>query len=404
MPIITDPKLIQKEMAKLKKMQKAVQEYTNPYLNVIQTPSPSFNFIFGNTHGLPRGASMAFYGPPKSGKTLIFYAMVGEIHKNDPTAVCVLVDIEQRHQFQLTPLIIKAFGIDMDRLIIIQSNQAGPCFNPFISGEIVKSLQNGLNIVLVCFDSITAVQGRRTEGKGDIEVMQRGDQALTIQDGLGQMADTFRSHKVAVMLNCQIRAEQDLMEQKKGRKFKMAGGWAIKHYAEYFVSIEGLDTKAGRTSLDGTELVDTGVKDLMGKGEKIGHKIRVIMQNSSVGPKGRAGEFTLDYSKGIVNQFEEAYLLGTRRGVIAKAEKGHSLLVNNFPEQGKMISFRGKEDCLEALKTNDALRKVVVDRVREIDVDAWTNGRQQIVVNMTEDEGANSELGEVDLEETENAA
>jgi hypothetical protein len=40
----------------------------------------------------------------------------------------------------------------------------------------------------------------------------------------------------------------------------------------------------------------------MDKAEITGHKIRVTMKKSSMGPKLRTGEFTLDYNTGIINR------------------------------------------------------------------------------------------------------
>ena len=69
-------------MKRLLKLEGAVTESRNPHLNVIQSPSPSLNFTFGNGQGLPRGYSMLLYGPPRGGKSVICNAMAGQM----PTA------------------------------------------------------------------------------------------------------------------------------------------------------------------------------------------------------------------------------------------------------------------------------------------------------------------------------
>ena len=53
-----------KWLTKLQQLEGAVKigEY-NPFMEGVRSPSPSVNFIFGNTHLLPFGASAIFWGP-----------------------------------------------------------------------------------------------------------------------------------------------------------------------------------------------------------------------------------------------------------------------------------------------------------------------------------------------------
>ena len=60
-----------KWVAKLGKMTDVVLERKDVFAHTIKTPSPSVNFIFGRTHGLPMGYSCVLYGPPKGGKSVL---------------------------------------------------------------------------------------------------------------------------------------------------------------------------------------------------------------------------------------------------------------------------------------------------------------------------------------------
>jgi hypothetical protein len=163
-----------------------------------------------------------------------------------------------------------------------------------------------------------------------------------------------------VILTCQIRAEMDLLEQKRGNKVKMALPFGVQHYAEYFMFVEPNRNKEGRTDLDGKEFRDEEMGDIQANGEQTGHKIRVKMKDSSLGPKGRVGEFTLDYNRGIINTHEEVFLLGVNRKVIEKP----NALSYVFGEK----KWTGKPAILSALKADPALAQEVLDEVYRRDV------------------------------------
>jgi hypothetical protein len=153
----------------------------------------------------------------------------------------------------------------------------------------------------------------------------------------------------------------DQAEQMRGNKVKMAASFALQHHAEYFVFVEQNRTKAGRTNLDGVEFKDESLGDINDNAEKIAHKIRVCMKDSSMGPKGRFGELTLDYKKGFINQHEEVFLLGTNRGVIAKPNQlTYSFGGRNWKGQGAMV---------EALKSEPELRDAVIKELKRRDVE-----------------------------------
>ncbi len=77
-------------MKKLNKMDNAVDRDYDPYLpeNTIQTVSPSVNWLFPKSAGLPFMEFMLLWGPPKAGKSIIsdmFSAAVHQKQKDLPT-------------------------------------------------------------------------------------------------------------------------------------------------------------------------------------------------------------------------------------------------------------------------------------------------------------------------------
>lgn len=343
----------------LLKLEGAVTSNVDPHQNVVRTQSPSVNFIFGKGHGLPRGFTLALGGPPKGGKTLLCNSFTGQLHKDDPTAVVVKFNTEFREGGQGTAEERKRiWGIDPERYVVYEVNSPMLIFDR-IEKDLAAACEEGMNIGLVIIDSTSGIQGRRAMNADTIETQQIGDLALTLGEGFKRILPVQRKHNFAVILTCQIRAEMDMLEQKRGNKFKMQLPLAVQHYAEYFAYVEPNRNKEGRTDLSGNEFKDAEAGDINDNAEQTGHKIRVKMKDSSCGPKGRLAEFTLNYSKGMINLYEEVFLLGVNRGIISKPNN----LMYTFGEH----TWKGKPSALEAFKSSPQLMDLVLSELKRRD-------------------------------------
>jgi hypothetical protein len=341
-------------LSKLQKLEGAVVGNYNPHSNVIRTPSPSVNFTFGNGHGLPFGFTMALGGPPKGGKTVLCNAAIGQLHRDNPEAYAIKFDTEFREQGQLTEAQTALWGIDKERYQAFSVNTPAGVFDA-IEQNVAALCQDGMPLKLVVIDSITGIQGRRSMNADTIDTQQIGDLALTLQEGFKRILPVQRKYRFAIILTCHIRAEMDLLEQKRGNKVKMALPFGVQHYAEYFMFVEPNRNKEGRTDLAGKEFRDETKGDIADNAEQTGHKIRVKMKDSSCGPKGRGGEFTLDYHRGIINIHEEAFLLGKNRGVLEMPNQASYMFAGQ--------KWVGKDSMLNALAESPDLQKQVLDEV-----------------------------------------
>lgn len=362
-----------KWMTKYQKADGVVKWGTNPFADVLRTGSPSFDYIYGKTQGLPFGYSEVLWGPPKGGKSLGVYMKIGQLHQMDPDAFALLISTEQRAELQLTPLMMRTFGIDPERLIARETNSPEEIFD-WIEGDIKGDIQNGMKLRYLAMDSITNVRGRRSMNADTIMTQQIGDDAKTLQDGLKLIQNTIRRHKIACSLIAQARAELDQLEQMRGNKLKMAGAWALQHFAEYFIFIEQNRSKDGKADLTGKTFEDESKLDIMGHSEKTAHKIRATMKGNSTGVAGRVGQFTLDYNTGLINRHEEAFLLGVGQGVVLRPNQV-SYVVPNYPTKGEQMSFKGKDNFIHALRENTPLQSEVLKRVRLVDLTAMEEGR-----------------------------
>ena len=327
-----------------------LDESYNPFDYVLDTHSPSFNYLFGNTHGLPLGASVVLIGPPKGGKTLIANDFIAKLHESDPNALAIKFDTELRSSFQSNTTL--QTGIDKSRLRVWETNRPNEIFDR-IEKDIAAFQEKSKNqIKLIVIDSLTGIAGRRSLNADSVDQQQIGDEALTIGTGLKRIMPILRRYKIALVATVHIRAELDRLEQMRGHTTKAAMPYAAKHTFEYFVNVEPNQTKDGK-------VFDEEKTDLKDKAIQTGHKILAKMTESSCSPKGRIAEFTLDYNRGIVNIGAEVAQLTCSTGVVKRP--------NNRTYEICGLSWNGRTNYENALEEDLSLRKDVLEMIKNSD-------------------------------------
>lgn len=345
-------------MEKISASEGAVNDDYNPFNHTLTSPSPSLDFIFGHNHGIPLGYSVVLWGPPKGGKTVICNAIIGKMHQDDPEGWALKFDTELREQGQLTQEESAKWGIDRDRYKCFSVNTPDLIYDK-IAGEVAQWCEDGLPLKVVVIDSLNSIQGRRAMNATSVMTQQIGDNALTNKEGLKRILPVQRKYKFALLLTSHVGAEMDMAEQMRGNKVKMSQGFGTQHHAEYFVYVEADKTKGGRTDILGNKFENDGLTDMNDNAEKTGHKIRCIMKDSSMGPKGRVGEFTLDYKKGIINVHEEVFVLGVNRGIIERP--------NNRTYVFGDRTWDSKQAMIDAIRDEVELQKAILVELRRRD-------------------------------------
>jgi len=351
---------------RLLKLSGAVTEAVNIHANVIDSPSPSLNSTFGNGHGLPRGYSLLLYGPPRGGKSIICNAMAGKLHSDNPESFVVKFNTEFREKGQTDKSQQKVWGIDPDRLISYEVNQPDEIFDR-IEKEIAANVQDGMDLGLVIIDSVNQIQGRRGMAAESVMTQQIGDNALTIQEGLRRILPVQRRCNFGLILTSHIRAQMDTKTGGSATVFQShttavrpAVSFGTQHHCEYYMYVSPAGGAENKTDALGKAFKDEEIMDAEGNAEKTGHKIRCRMMDSSIGPKGREGIFTLDYHKGIINVHEEVFKLGTNRGIINRPNQ----VMYEF--DGK--EWKGKDAMLTALRDDPVLQQKILQELRRRDM------------------------------------
>lgn len=321
--------------------------------NCLYTPSPYFNWVFANkANGVPKNASILFFSEPKAGKSLSIYAMIAEMHKRDKEGIAIYFNTELRGQLQHEAIP----GIDQERAVIYDTNDPVEIFDR-IEKDIKAMVQDGMPLRIIAIDSLTNIQGIKRGNADSVGNHLVGDQALTLQIGLGKLVPFCKRNGILLICTSQMRANLDAGQY--GPKEKMAAQWATKHAFEYFVSLKRAGAAEDKVDIEGKTFEEEDAKDARGNKLLNGHRVYVKMEASSIGQAGRAGVFTLSYDQGIINQHEEIFWLGKNLGVITT--------INNRTYTFEGQSFNGKKETALAIRDNPTLASAVLEAVKKLD-------------------------------------
>lgn len=342
-------------MKKLNKLEGAANSSHNPYAegNVLRSTSPSLNEIFGKGCGLPFGFTSIVYGPPKAGKSLISNAFIAGLHKNHPEAIACKFNTEFREATQ-TGAFMKMWGIDPDRYQGFDVNEPQFIFD-HITGPLTELVEQGMPLKLIVIDSMEGIEGVKAAKKESILGHTIGDHALTIGEGLKRILPFIRRNNIAVICTSHVRS--NIGGGPHGPKTKMAGGYAQKHWFEYYIEVKRAGAAEDKKDLSGAAFEDKNKKDFKRNNEITGHKIWTKMSQSSNGVAGRTGQFTFNYDSGIVNVNEEIYKLACNYGLIEKPNNTTHILNGE--------SFKGKVAMAKYLAENEDVAQKLVQQVYE---------------------------------------
>lgn len=352
-----------KWMEKLtKEFGKAAAEMPKPSEHVVVLPSPSMNWVVGNG-GVARGKALCFYGPESSGKSLLAQLVLIQLQNDFPDGICVWFDAE----YSFNPEWFVKLGGDADRLLVRQTNDPLKIFD-WIGGEMNQMIQDGCPIVGMAIDSVKAIRYPRDHKKETTKQVQGGSGAAYLGSAFKLILPVIRENNITTVLVQQVYEEMD--EYKKmNNPFIVPDGRSLKHFCDYMLEVARVDTKDGR--------VEAG-KNIYGGNQQIGHKVRVKGKKNRVGAPFRAGEFTLNYNKGIVNIGEEIYELAKSISIIYHPINPDTGKVN--PQMWQFANhppIRGEENMKAWVVANEAVQVDILRACNSVDDDSVLNARNE---------------------------
>ena len=279
---------------------KIASEMDKPSDKVISLPSPSFNWAVGN-NGLTEGKAVCFFGPESSGKSLLSQLTLIELQKKYPQSIQILVDAE----FSFNPIWFEKLGGDLKRLLVKQTNDPLQIFD-WLEKDVLEMLQEGAPINGLMIDSVKSIRYPNDIKAKTTDLSMGGSGAKYLGSALKGLLPIIRQYSITTLLVQQVYEEMD-QYKKMNNPWIIPDGRALKHFCDYMLQVERVDTKAGRIEEGST---------MVGGALQVGHKVRVKGKKNRVGAPYRVAEFTLRYDTGIINTEEEIYELGKSLGVI----------------------------------------------------------------------------------------
>lgn len=288
--------------------------------NVIPTGSLALDTALG-IGGIPKGRVIELFGQESSGKTTLSIHCLAECQKQGGKVA--MLDME--HSFD--PVYAASLGVDLDNLIISQSDCGEDCLN--IANMLVRSGEIGLIVI----DSVSALVPR-AELEGEMEDHSIGVQARMMSKALRMLVGTLNNSNCSIIFTNQIRSRIGVMF---GSPETVSGGNALKFYAS-------VRMRVSRTG-------DVGKKD-----DVLGNETKVkIVKNKMAAPKKEA-HFDIIFGKGI-DKYKDLLSEAVKDGVIERSGAWYKyegenigqgmenvvLYFNENPEQFEIV----KRDVLE---------------------------------------------------------
>jgi RecA/RadA recombinase len=330
---------------------KLAEDMPKPQDNVISLSSPSFNWAVGNG-GIVQGKSICLFGPESGGKSLLMQLIMARIQQEDPEAIGILFDAE----YSFNPEWFIKLGGDPKRLIVRQSNDPLKIFD-YMSpeGEMYEMLQEGAPIRFVGIDSVKAIRYPKDIKTKSTDQVMGGGGASYLGSALKGVLPVIREFNITTIMVQQVYEEMDKYK-KMNNPYIVPDGRALKHFCDYMIQVEKLETKAGRIE-EGT--------NIHGGAQQVGHIIRAKCKKNRLAAPYRTAQLTLRYEGGITDTDVELFDLAKSLGVIYHPMKDGK--VNNQMWQvGNHDPIRGEANIRDFVLNNPDVQREILAELGEV--------------------------------------
>lgn len=306
--------------------------------------------------GIPMGRITQLAGQESSGKTMLALSCIREYLNQNPENTALFIDAEYTYD----PAWAKKQGVDVDRVMVIKTNDAKAIFEGLVgkvkvnsvTKKVTKSMRGILdhiidgsdpkfkNLGLIVLDSI-AVLNTPLEISADIGKANMAPIPRFLSTELKKLTPVIAQANVAFIGINQVRVN---LGQMFGDPSTSPGGKALKHACSLMINMAPVFSS------------DSVIKN--SEGDKIGHTVRAKIQKNKVGAPFKQAEYKVEYEKGIVNQHEEIFDLSIKYNLIQRPNN------QSYIVDGEKI--RGREAALKAFCENESLCCEYNSRVRDI--------------------------------------
>jgi len=372
-------------MAKLKSLQEGLDEMRKLYgtasvfqpnddfkSNIPSVGTGSFNLNDAiGVGGVPCGRLIMLSGVESSGKSLLALSIIREAQKEG--GIGYYIDGE----FTFDPDWTSRLGVDLDKIIISQTNNAKEVFElllgkpkkegkrlnaipGMLSNE--KILESGLKVVVIdSIDSLAPPMEVTSEvGKSNMALMAR-----FLPPELRRLTPILAKTDITIIAIMQARQTPG---QIYGDALTVSGGRALKHAASTWIDLGVMSQ---------SKITINGKID----GEKIGHKIKAKIKKNKVAPPFKEAEFTIYFQKGIDIR-PEIPKQAVEAGVIGKpSAKMYTYKSNKLGD----FKWNGMNNLEEELRINKELLVEIAKKVSAAKKDQEQSRRKNTDFKENED-------------------
>lgn len=323
-----------------------------PDVETLSTGSPSLDRALG-VGGYPLGRIIQIAGTPSAGKTQITLIAAAMWQSLDPENCALFIDAEYTYD----PNWAEKLGVDNDRMMLIKTNNAEKIFTGLVgftvagkngakdkhtSGllDMIESKQvieaksgNGKTrsfnlgkMGVVIIDSVAAIN-TPTEEVSEVGKLNVAPMSRFLTTELKKLTPCVAKSNVVMFGINHVKTAIGVMY---GDPTSTPGGRAWHHACSVQIMVATINNKDSRI-IDENE-------------EQIGHKVRAKITKNKCATPFKQAEYTIEYTKGIVNKEIEIYDAGILENMFERP--------NNRTYIYKGESFVGKDNFIAHIANN----------------------------------------------------
>lgn len=333
---------------------------------MVSSGSVALDWALGG--GLPRGELICTWGTEGSGKSTIIMRWVAEEQRRFPQKWAIWIDTE----YSFNPERASQLGIDLDRLIILQSNTVQDAIAPLSKmEEDIKANKDVCAIVLDSVKALTSVNelNQMSEGKIESAANAYGGIAKSLNPALNLLARLANECDIMTFLVNQSAANMDMLTSKY-QPYKFTGGQKLKHACSTIIFISKVMSKDSK-------LTDESVKDFSGNAVTVGYKIRGKVNKTRRTVEGKSVEFDFNFANGnFAHKEEELAQLAMSIGVFYRPEDKPGVYFGPV-EMG--IKARGADEFAKLMTKDKNLYLRVLEECNKTTVHVDTENNEGII-------------------------